>query len=48
MTRLGHAFVDCVSGDDVHYWRDKFGNEWMAKGPWSLFRVARIHHGELY
>ena len=41
MKREGTAFVDCVSGKSVVYYRDWFGRRWMAdNGAWSLFRVA--------
>lgn len=46
MTREGFAFIDKVSGESVHYWRDKFGRRWMANGPWSSFRVAAPAAGQ--
>lgn len=41
MVLVGFAFTDVVSGRPVSYWRDAFGKEWLAEGPWSSFRVAR-------
>lgn len=41
MTREGFAFVDEVSHETVHYYRDRFGRQWLATGRWSWFRVAR-------
>lgn len=33
------AFIDRVSGKSVYRWTDRLGREWLAEGPWSLFRV---------
>lgn len=48
MILMGFAFTDVVSGRPVSYFRDAFGNEYMAEGPWSSFRVPRIYSGEFY
>lgn len=42
MTRLQCLFVDCVSGEDVCHYRDKFGRNWMASNAWARFRVQRL------
>lgn len=39
MKRLGHAFVDKVSGRDVFEFEDRLGRYWLAEGAWSFFRV---------
>lgn len=39
MTRQYCAFIDKVSGREVHYYRDRLGRLWLAEGAWSLFRV---------
>lgn len=42
MKREGFAFVDLISGKSVCYYSDAFGRRWLAKGPWSLFRVQTV------
>jgi len=32
-------FMDTVAGKRVGVYEDKFGRQWMAEGPWNLFRV---------
>ena len=39
MTRTGHALFDGVARQNVSFYTDKLGREWMAFGAWSLFRV---------
>lgn len=41
MIDQGYAFADHVTGQDVRYWRDRFGREWMAVTAWASFRVPR-------
>lgn len=38
MRCLGFAFRDCVSGEGVYDFQDKFGRIWMANNRWSWFR----------
>ena len=40
MTMDGYAFTDCVSDKAVFYYKDYFGNKWMANDSWGFFRVA--------
>ena len=42
MTNCGFAFVDIVVGKRVYYWRDAFGREWLAFGPWDMDRMSRL------
>lgn len=34
------GFWDTVAKRKVNIYRDLFGREWMAFGPWSIFRVS--------
>lgn len=33
------AFTDAVSGEQVGYYRDRFGRFWLATSPWAGFRI---------
>lgn len=46
MIHAGFAFTDAVSGRSVSYYVDRLGRPWLAEGPWSLFRVERVHRGD--
>lgn len=39
MKRLGYDFTDVVTGEEVCYYLDAFGREWLATSPWSGFRM---------
>lgn len=39
MKKTGSAFVDVVTGDIVHYWKDCYGQAWLAVSKWG-FRVS--------
>ena len=40
MTKLDKVgFVDNISGIKINFYKDKFGREFMAQSPWSIFRV---------
>jgi hypothetical protein len=39
MKKTGSAFVDVVTGDIVHYWKDYYGQAWLAVTRWG-FRVS--------
>lgn len=41
MTYVHCLFVDSVDGSSVCHYRDRLGRNWMATGPWALFRVRR-------
>ena len=42
MVDEGYAFIDRVTWDEVRYYRDRLtGVQWLATGPWALFRVAQ-------
>ena len=41
MTCEGYAFTDKVNGRGVYYYRDRLDRQWLAEGPWALFRVPR-------
>lgn len=46
MQRIGPAFIDCVSGDAVDYYRERSGRIVMAVGPWAQFRVPARRTGQ--
>jgi hypothetical protein len=37
----GNAFTDIVNGKSVGRFIDRHGNNWLAHGRWSAFRVER-------
>jgi len=39
MKRGAHCFFDRVIGEDVFYYEDRLGREWIACSAWALFRV---------
>lgn len=39
MKRGPHVFRDRVSGEEVFYYTDKLGREWLACSSWAPFRV---------
>jgi len=40
MVKEGYAFSDRLSGEAVHYFRDRLrGKLWLATGAWSGLRV---------
>lgn len=45
MRLIEPLFTDTVSGKAVGLYEDTLGRQWMAEGPWSLFRV-RSHPRE--
>lgn len=40
MAFMSFRFTDIVNGQPVNWYRDKFGRDYLAHGPWSLFRVG--------
>jgi hypothetical protein len=38
MLPFGKSFQDKVTGEFVQFWKDCYGDEWMAVGKWG-FRV---------
>ncbi len=46
MQRVGHAFMDRVSGKPVDYYRERRGRIVMAEGPWAQFRVPARRTGQ--
>lgn len=40
MKRGEYVMRDRVSGENIYYYDDKLGREWLASGSWALFRVA--------
>ena len=39
MKRLGHDFYDVVTGEEVSYYLDGLGREWLSTSPWAGFRM---------
>jgi hypothetical protein len=40
MKRGAHAMVDYVTGEDIFYFTDLLGREWLATSAWSMFRAT--------
>ena len=45
MKYVGHAFYDHIGGEQVNYYRDSLGRNWMATNRWALFRVPVLKKG---
>ena len=45
MKYVGHAFYDRIGGEQVNYYRDSLGRNWMATSRWALFRVPVTEKG---
>ena len=46
MRLIRTMFTDNVSGRSVGLYEDTRGRQWMAEGPWSLFRVSHADQPE--
>lgn len=42
MKPTGQSFYDSIAGEDVKFWVDCYGVEWMAVSKWGM-RVSRIN-----